>query len=150
MSGFGDKAIELAARIADGFITTQPAGDDLSSYRAQGGRGPTTAGAKVCFGQSKEESVALAHRLWPNIGLPGELAQVLPSPKHFEQASEIVTPEMVGGSLPCGPDLDEHISKLKEYAEAGFDELYISQIGPHSEEFFKAYESEVLPALRST
>lgn len=148
MSGFGEKSIEVAARIADGFITTQPDADAVASYRSQGGRGPTSAGAKVCYGPSRDDCVDLVHRLWPNIGLPGELAQVLPSPKHFEQASEIVTPEMVGSSLPCGPDLDEHIEKLREYADAGFDELYISQIGPHSDEFFKAYESEVLPALK--
>jgi hypothetical protein len=55
---------------------------------------------------------------------------------------------MVGSSLPCGPELDVHIEKLKEYADAGFDELYISQIGPHSEDFFKAYAAEVLPALK--
>lgn len=148
MSGFGEKAVEVAARIADGFITTQPDGDAVASYRSQGGRGPTSAGAKVCYKSSRDEAVDLVHRLWPNIGLPGELAQVLPSPKHFEQASEIVTREMVGASLPCGPDLDEHITRLREYAEAGFDELYISQIGPHSEDFFKAYASEVLPALK--
>lgn len=149
MSGFGEKAIEVAARIADGFITTQPDAEALESYRRQGGKGPTSAGAKVCFGESRDDSVALVHRLWPNIGLPGELAQVLPSPRHFEQASQIVSPEMVGASLPCGPDLDEHVEKLKEYADAGFDELYISQIGPHSDAFFKAYENEVLPALRA-
>jgi G6PDH family F420-dependent oxidoreductase len=148
VSAFGDKALSLAARIGDGFITTQPAADDLASYREQGGRGPSSAGAKVCYGASREEAVALAHRLWPNVGLPGELAQVLPSPKHFEQASEIVSPEMIGDSLPCGPDLEHHVEKLGEYAAAGFDELFVSQIGPHSEEFFRAYEKEVLPALR--
>jgi G6PDH family F420-dependent oxidoreductase len=149
MSGFGEKSIEVAARIADGFITTQPDPQARASYQEQGGRGPTTAGAKVCYGPSREDSVALAHRLWPNTGLPGELAQVLPSPKHFEQATQIVTPEMIGESTPCGPDLDEHIAALRKYAEAGYDELYVSQIGPHSEELFKTFEAEVLPALRS-
>ena len=147
VSAFGDKALSLAARIADGFVTTQPAADDLASYREQGGRGPSSAGAKVCYGSSREDAVAMAHRLWPNVGLPGELAQVLPSPKHFEQASEIVTPEMIGDSIPCGPDLDHHVEKLSEYVTAGFDELFISQIGPHSDDFFRAYEKEVLPAL---
>ena len=39
-----------------------------------------------------------AHRLWPNVGLPGELAQVLPTPTHFEQAGELVT-ELVRPAL---------------------------------------------------
>ena len=40
MSAFGPKAIKLAARIADGFISTKPSAEDLQSYRKQGGRGP--------------------------------------------------------------------------------------------------------------
>lgn len=31
------------------------------------------------------------HRLWPNEYLPGDLAQTLPSPAHFKQASPLVT-----------------------------------------------------------
>jgi G6PDH family F420-dependent oxidoreductase len=148
VSAFGDKALDLAARIGDGFVTTQPDADALSTYRSKAGDGVATAGAKVCFGPSADDCVKLAHRLWPNVGLPGELAQVLPSPKHFEQATEIVTPQMIGESIPCGPDLDLHVRKLKEYADAGYDELFISQIGPHSDAFFEAFASEVLPALR--
>jgi len=149
VSGFGPKAIGVAARIGDGFMNVQPDAEPLRRYRDAGGTGTAHGGCKVCWAESEEEALRTVHRLWPNEALPGELAQVLPSPKHFEQAAEIVTPEMVGGSLPCGPDLEAHVEKLREYAEAGFDELYISQVGPHSEEFFKAYESEVLPALRS-
>ena len=106
------------------------------------------AGAKACWGRDRDDAQKLAHRLWANAGLPGELAQVLPSPAHFEQASELVTPEMIGESMPCGPDVDEHIAKLSKYAEAGFDELYVAQIGPDQDEFFDVYEAEVLPALR--
>jgi G6PDH family F420-dependent oxidoreductase len=148
VSGFGPKAIQLAGRIADGFVTTMPDADARESYRAAGGRGPAVAGAKVCYGADRDAAVATAHRLWANTALPGELAQVLPSPAHFEQASELVTPEMIGDSMPCGPDPDHHVEKLREFIDAGYDELYISQIGPTSPEFFKVYEREVLPELR--
>ena len=148
VSAFGPKAMELAARIADGFITTVPDADAIESYRSQGGRGPVTAGAKACYGASREESVKKAHRLWSNAGVPGELAQVLPSPRHFEQAAELVPPEKIGEAMPCGPDADEHIEKLAKYVEAGYDEIYVSQIGEFSQEFFDFYESDVLPALR--
>jgi G6PDH family F420-dependent oxidoreductase len=149
VSAFGPAAISLAARIGDGFVTAQPDADGLASYREQGGRGPSMAGAKACWGTDRDEAQKLAHRLWANQGVPGELAQVLPSPAHFEQASELVTPEMIGETIPCGPDVDEHVQKLMQYADAGFDELYVSQIGPHQEGFFEFYEAEVLPALRS-
>ena len=148
VSAFGPQALALAARIGDGYITTQPDAEGLASYRQQGGKGPSMAGAKACWGPDRDEAEKLAHRLWPNTALPGELAQVLPSPAHFEQAAELVTPEMIGSTIPCGPDPGEHISRLSKYAEAGFDELYVAQIGPDQEGFFRLYESEVLPALR--
>ncbi|HEY0953069.1 TIGR03557 family F420-dependent LLM class oxidoreductase [Nocardioides sp.] len=148
VSGFGPEAIALAARIGDGFVTTQPDQDALAAYREQGGTGPAMAGAKACWGPDRDQAQALAHRLWANAGVPGELAQVLPSPAHFEQASQLVTPEMVGETMPCGPDVEEHVTKLAAYAEAGFDELYVAQIGPDQDDFFRVYEAEVLPALR--
>jgi G6PDH family F420-dependent oxidoreductase len=148
MSGFGPKAIDLAARIADGFITTMPSTEAIGQYRDAGGRGPVTAGAKACHGPSYDDSVALAHRLWSNAGVPGELAQVLPSPKHFEQAAELVTRDQIAETMPCGPDLDLHVERLSAYVEAGYDEVYVSQVGPFSQDFFDAYEKEVLPALR--
>jgi len=148
VSAFGPKALSLAARVGDGFVTTQPDPDALESYRSQGGRGPSSAGAKVCYGPSREDSIKTVHRLWANAGVPGELAQVLPSPKHFEQVAELVGPEMLSESMACGPDLDEHVAKLREYVDAGYDELYVSQIGELSQDFFDVYAAEVLPALR--
>ncbi len=148
VSGFGPKAIELAGRTGDGFVNTMPDADAIASYRSAGGRGPAVAGAKACYGPDRDEALATAHRLWSNAGIPGELAQVLPSPAHFEQAATLVTPEMVGESMPCGPDVDHHVEMLRPYVDAGYDELYISQVGPTSPEFFKVYANEVIPELR--
>ena len=97
------------------------------------------AGTKVCFAQDEGEARQIAHRLWPNEQLPGELAQVLPAPAHFEQACELITEEMIGESVPCGPDLDRHVEAFEEYAEAGVDELFVQNIGPYQDEFFEAY-----------
>jgi G6PDH family F420-dependent oxidoreductase len=145
VSGFGPKAIDLAARIGDGFVTTTPDEEAIRRFR-QGGRKPVQAGAKVRFATTKEDAAKIAHRIWPNDHLPGELAQVLPTPEHFQQAAELVTEDMVLESgLPLGPDLDEHIAALEEYAEAGVDELYVQQIGGGHAEFFEAYAREVIP-----
>src|SRR5205085_1584431 len=85
VSGFGPKATSLAARIGDGYATTTPDPELIQQYRDEGGTGPVQAGGKVCFGPDEAEAVKTAHRLWPNVGLPGELAQVLSTPSHFEQ-----------------------------------------------------------------
>lgn len=45
MSGFGDKAIKLAARIADGYICVQPNADFVRMYRESGGGDRPVQGA---------------------------------------------------------------------------------------------------------
>jgi G6PDH family F420-dependent oxidoreductase len=145
VSGFGPKATRLAARIGDGYATTMPDRELIGLYRSEGGTGPVQAGTKVCFGADEAEARRTAHRLWPTEALPGELAQVLPNPSHFEQASELVTEDMVAEAVPCGPDLDRHVAALQEYADAGVDELFVQQIGPDQDAFFATWAGEVLP-----
>jgi G6PDH family F420-dependent oxidoreductase len=146
VSGFGPKAIEVAGRIGDGFTTVMPDADAIGRFHAAGGDGkPVQAGTKVCYGSDEAEAVRTVHRIWPNEALPGELPQVLPTPEHFEQASELVTEAMIAESVPCGPDIDRHVAAFQEYADAGADELYVQQIGGGHEAFFEAYARDVLP-----
>ena len=148
VSGFGPASISLAARIGDGFASTKPDGDAVERFRSEapgGGNKLVAGGTKVCWGEDEAECRRTAHRLWPNEALPGELAQILPTPAHFEQAATIVTEDMVADAVPCGPDLDLQIESFERYARAGFDELYVQQIGGGDERFFELYANEVLP-----
>ena len=146
VSGFGPKSVDLAARVGDGYCITGPDTELISRFRSNGGEGkPVHAGTKVCYGPDEAEARRTVHRIWPNEALPGELAQILPTPEHFEQATSLVTEEMVGESVPCGPDLERHIEMIRQHAEAGVDELYLQQVGGGHEEFFAAYARDVLP-----
>ena len=98
--------------------------------------------------EDEEEARKTAHRLWPNELLPGELAQELPTPQHFEQATSLVTEEMVAEAIVCGPDPERHVENISQAAEAGYDEVYVQQIGHEQETFFRFYEKEILPKLR--
>ncbi len=101
----------------------------------------------MAFADSAEEGWKHAHRLWPNAGLPGEMAQVLPTPEHFEQASELVTLESTRDSVVAGNDPDQHLEQIRSYADAGYDELYIANMGPHFEEMIAFYGEQVLPQV---
>jgi len=149
VSGLGPKAAELAGRIGDGFICTKPDEELLRTFRSAGGDDrPAQGGFKVCWAASKEDGVATVHRLWANSFLPGELSQVLPTPAHFEQASELVKPDMVADTVPCGPDPQRHLGSLRQYVEAGYDEVYVNQIGPEQDAFFEGWAQHVLPVAR--
>lgn len=147
VSGFGPKSIEVAGRIGDGFITTKPSAEDIQRYRDAGGTGPVEAGTKVCWAPTEDEGVQTAHRLWSTSGVPGELAQVLPSPRHFEQVAQLVTPDATAQSVPCGPDPQRHADAIRAYADAGVDLLAVSQMGPRQEEFMDFFTQQVRPLL---
>jgi G6PDH family F420-dependent oxidoreductase len=146
VSGFGPKAVDLAARVGDGYCITMPDEELISRFRSGGGGDKVVQGGlKVCYGSDEAEARKTVRSLWPSEGLPGELAQVLPMPEHFEQATELVTEELLAEAIPCGPDLERHAEAIQEFADAGVDELYVHQIGGGHDRFFDAYAREILP-----
>jgi G6PDH family F420-dependent oxidoreductase len=146
VSGFGPRATDLAARVGDGYISVKPDKDSVDRFRAGGGNDrPAWAGAKACYAATVDEARGIAHRLWANEGLPGELAQVLPTPEHFEQASELVTPDMV--TMACGPDPRAHLAMVDTYRDAGYDTLFVAPVGPHDEQMINLYRKEIIPAV---
>ncbi|MCU1691487.1 MAG: putative dehydrogenase [Frankiales bacterium] len=148
VSGFGPKATALAARIGDGYMNVEPAGDLVQLYRDSGGKGPTHAGVKVCWAQDEAEARATVHRLWPHQAVPGEHMQVLTSPQHFAQVSSVVTEEMAVGAVGAvGNRVEDFVEGVRPYVEAGFDEVFISQIGTDQEGFLRFWTQELRPAL---
>jgi G6PDH family F420-dependent oxidoreductase len=146
VSGFGPKAVDLAARVGDGYCITMPDEELISRFRSGGGGDKLVQGGlKVCYAPDEAEARQTVRRLWPSEGLPGELAQVLPMPEHFEQATQLVTEDMLAEAIPCGPDLERHADAIQEFADAGVDELYLHQIGGGHDQFFEAYAREILP-----
>ncbi|MGW0196152.1 LLM class F420-dependent oxidoreductase [Nonomuraea sp. NPDC003201] len=149
ISGFGEKSVRLAGRIGDGYISTGPDADLVKLFRESGGAGkPAQGGLKVCYADDKAEARKTVHRLWPTEGIKGEALQLLPLPRHFAQLAEMVSEEDATASTPCGPDPEVHVKAIQEYVDAGFDEVYISQIGTEQDAFFEFYAREVLPRLR--
>jgi G6PDH family F420-dependent oxidoreductase len=147
VSAFGPRAAEVAAQIGDGFVTTKPDKENLDRYRELGGSGPSQAGVKVCWGADEAACTKLAHDLWKSSSVPGQLSQDLPMPSHFEEASELVTEDMVAEKMACGPDPERHVAAIKPYLDAGFDEVYLGQVGTDTEGFFEFFRKEVEPRL---
>jgi len=149
VSGFGPKAIDLAARIGDGYISTMPDAEMVRRFRDNGGGDKPCQGSfKAAYAETEEAGAQIAYEKWPNAGVPGELSQVLPSPRHFEQAAELVRPEMLKEAFVCGRDAEAHVEMIGRFAEAGFDEVYVANTGPHYEALFDLYAREVLPRVR--
>ena len=141
----GPSSAELAGRLGDGLITTSADTKVVQAFEGAGGKGPRYGQMTVCWNEDEAAALKTAHEIWPNAGLPGELGQELPTPAHFQQAVQLVTPEKVAESVIIGPDASKYIAKIDEYAQAGIEHVYIHQVGPNQEGFIRFAEREILP-----
>lgn len=145
----GPRSAELAGRIGDGLCATSPEGSTVETFARAGGSGkPRYGKMTVCWAADEASARRTAHELWAFSSLPGELGQELPSPEHFEQAVQIVSEDLVAETVVCGPDSQRHRAKLQEYIDAGFDHVYVHQIGPDQRGFLDFYAREVLSAFQ--
>ncbi len=108
-----------------------------------------------------EESIEVIRELWSgrNINHDGEHYKVVnaklytvteetPPVYVSEQATQLVTEDMVADSVVCGPDLGRHVGEMRRHLDAGFDDVYVSQMGSDADAFFQAYSEHVLPKVR--
>ncbi len=145
----GERSTDLAARAGDGLIGTAPIAESVERFRAGGGEGkPTYGQLHVCWAESEEEARRTALERWPNGAVSGSYFLELPLPSHFEEAAELVTEEAIAESIVCGPDPERHVAAIREYIDAGYDHVYVHQVGPDQNGFFDFYERSVLPELR--
>jgi G6PDH family F420-dependent oxidoreductase len=150
MAASGEKATTIAARVGDGLIGTAPDREIVEAFEKDGGRGKPKFGmVHVCWAPDEAQAKRTAFEWWPNSALRGELGQELPLPRHFEQAVKNVSEDDVAEVVTCGPDVDRHLEVINRYVEAGYDHVYVHQVGPDQDGFFRFYAEDVLPQLRS-
>jgi len=148
VSGFGPKSTRIAAQEGDGWITTKPDAEALRAYRRDGGMGGTQAGVKICWAPSEQEAALTGYRLWGHEGTGGQTSQDLPMWEGYDALATISSPEHFAREVACGPDPRRAAESIAKYVDAGFDEVYVAQIGPDQAGGIRFLSEEVLPLLR--
>jgi coenzyme F420-dependent glucose-6-phosphate dehydrogenase len=144
----GSSAAGLAGEIGDGLVSLSPESELIETFKSAGGKGkPLYGQVEVCWAADEKTARRTAYEWWPTTALAGELSQELKLPAHFEQAAKSVREEHVAEKVVCGPDPEKHIEAIRKYIDAGYDHVYLHQIGPDQEGFFEFYAREVLPKL---
>ncbi|MET9361284.1 LLM class F420-dependent oxidoreductase [Streptomyces sp. NPDC006632] len=146
----GERSCELAGRLADLVIATEPKKKLIESFDRHGGRGkPRVGQLPVCFDTDRDAAVSRAHDQfrWAMGGWP--VNSELRGPSGFEGATSFVTREDVADAIPCGDDVSAFVEAVRPYAEAGFTEVALVQIGGEQQRpFIDWAEKKLLPALR--
>jgi len=143
----GKNSARLAGQIGDGLITTSEDPDIIAEFKSASKvkDSPCYGYLSVCYAEDEDKARKTALRQWPNAGLPGELGQELKTPKHFEQAVQLVNEETIAKQVICGNDIELHIKQIQKSIDRGINRVYVHQIGPEQEKLLKVYEKEVLP-----
>jgi probable non-F420 flavinoid oxidoreductase len=142
---------------ADGLVTLNQPHDQLrrliDAFRDGGGEGkPLYLQVHLSWAPDEETALAVAHDQWRSNVFDPALAMELVLPEQFDAAARFVTPEDVRSAVLVSADLDRHAAWLAEYAELGFDRLYLHEVGQadHQQPFIDAFGSKVIPQLEVT
>jgi coenzyme F420-dependent glucose-6-phosphate dehydrogenase len=132
----GPKSAEIAGRVGDGLINTAPEARLVQTFEKNGGKQrPKYGKVTVCWAESTAKAREIAYKYWSTAGLKGDLSQELPTQTHFERAAQIVSEEQVAEALICSNNPEDHLKGIQEFIDAGFDHVYVHQIGPDQEGF---------------
>ena len=141
----GERSVELASEHGDGIIGVSPVAESVDQFRREGGEGPTYGQLHVCWAADEAEARKTAHRIWPNAAITGGYMLEMTTPERFEEAAENVREDDVAEAVVCGPDPERHRAAIQEYVDAGYERVYVHQIGSDQAGFFDFYEREILP-----
>jgi probable non-F420 flavinoid oxidoreductase len=136
---------------ADGLITINAPIEQLKrligAYRDAGGRGRLCLQVHLSWARDEAAARRIAFDQWRSNVFGPPVSWDLELVEHFDEVSRNVTEEQVAEVVNVSADLGRHAAWLREYAELGFDEIYLHHVGKEQEEFVEAFGESVLPRL---
>jgi G6PDH family F420-dependent oxidoreductase len=148
----GRQGVDLFAPVADHLIAVEPKTELMARWdELREGRPSRRIGQiPICWGPDADECERVAHDQFRWFGNGWKVNAELPGPSGFAGATEFVKPEDVSASIPCGPDLDKIVAAVQEYADAGFTDVALVQVGDaHQTEFLDVAGKELLAKLHA-
>jgi coenzyme F420-dependent glucose-6-phosphate dehydrogenase len=138
---------------ADGLITvgkeTADALKIVNAFREGGGEGkPVMVQVALSWAATEEEAAQATHRQWRQSTLDRRQLADLATPWAFGEATRTARVEETSKNVRTSADIQRHIDWLLADVEAGFDAVYLHQLGRNIEEFIDVFGEKVLPAVR--
>ncbi|KAJ1684579.1 hypothetical protein LUZ63_020334 [Rhynchospora breviuscula] len=140
----GEKSVQRFGPLSDHLVAVEPNADLVTAWNATDGAPGIGAGGARAIGQipiswdpaSKDAAVERAHDQFRWFAGGWAVNADLPTTAGFAGATQYVRPEDVAEAMPCGPDLDEIVEKVRPFWEAGFTDVALVQIGDDQQQRF--------------
>ncbi|WP_328454460.1 LLM class F420-dependent oxidoreductase [Amycolatopsis sp. NBC_00438] len=146
----GPQSVRRFAPVADAMIAVEPKAELARAWDAArpGPASRKIAQLPVSWGTDRDAAVKRAHEQFRWFAGGWKVNAELPGPAGFAGATQFVREDDVAGSIPCGPDVEPIVEGVREFAEAGFTDVALIQIGGDQQDGFLDFaEKELLPAL---
>jgi G6PDH family F420-dependent oxidoreductase len=149
MAASGMDAAKTAGEIGDGLISTRADKKLVETFEKSGGQNkPKYVQIHVCYAADEKAARKTALEQWPIAATPGSLHAALSTPAEMMDSAAMVTEDDVAEVVVCGPDPQRHKDKIRECVEAGYDHVYVHQVGPEQEQCIDFYAREIFPELQ--
>lgn len=144
----GASAARLAAEMGDAIFATEPNPKLIQHYREAGGNGPCYAEVPISWARDEEQAVraALETSRWAVTGW--KVMSELPNPTNFAAATKWVDEDDIRRQFAVGPDPEVHLLAVRQYVDAGFDRIVLTNTGPDPDGFIEFFERELAERIR--
>lgn len=144
------KSAETIGEWADGLLTVNTTPENLKkvieAFKKGGGEGkPLYLQVTLNWDVTDEAALRGAHEQWRFNALGGDVNWELRSPEQFDAATLHLKPSDMHDTVRISSSVAQHIDWLSEYAELGFERLYLHQVGRNQREFIACFGEMVLP-----
>ncbi|WP_263253318.1 TIGR03557 family F420-dependent LLM class oxidoreductase [Saccharopolyspora rosea] len=148
----GSQSVNRFGPLSDAMIAVEPNEELCRSWDATSGGSRKIGQLPIAWGRDRD---AVRKRAWEQFRwFAGgwTVNAELPGPAGFAAATQYVRQEDVAAAIPCGPDVGPIVESVTAFAEAGFTDLALVQVGIDEDPdgFFAFAERELLPALRAS
>lgn len=141
----GPRSAALAGHTADDMIGVTPDRRLVEVFRGNGGAGKRClAQLHVCLAATLDEAREIAWEWWPNGVLPPPILTELADPSQFAATAEAVGPATIDQAVVCATDAQPIRRALARFAGAGYDTVYLHQVGPDQQRLLDLVAGELL------
>ena len=146
----GKRSAAMAGKAADGIIGVTADRRLIEVFRGAGGE------AKPCLGQvhvsvasTMDEAVDNAWEWWPHSVVPPAILSELARLEQFESTAEAIGRGRITDAIVCATDAAPVIDAVDAFVGAGYDTIYLHQIGPDQARLASMATNEILPHYRT-
>ena len=146
MAAGGKLSAASAGEFGDGLIGVAPDAHQIDVFRGSGGTGkPCLAQLHVSIARTMEAALENAWEWWPIGVLPPSVLGELSKPEDFFAIADAIGKDDIGEMVICATDAAPVIDAIDRFAGAGFDTVYLHQVGPDQQRLADLARTDLFP-----